>query len=144
MSLIILWSSLSLPFPNIDLQTSSVSAFMLIPVPFCRQGFRVCIVCCMPKLFQCVCVIVHCSQHIQGEYEVQGGSELIYRSQYREKVQMWNMTSFERDYVIKDWQKRGETRLHSVCIHLLDCSCEAIAMPSVVWGEHRHLPPPHH
>jgi hypothetical protein len=58
----------------------------------------------MLKLFQCVSV--HCSQHLHSEYEVGGGSELIYRSQQGGKVQMWNMMmSFGRDHVIKDWQK---------------------------------------
>lgn len=46
---IILWSSLSLPFPNIDLQTSSGAAFVLIPVPFCRQ--------CLPLASESNCAV---------------------------------------------------------------------------------------
>ena len=76
----------------------------------------------MLKLFECVSV--HCSQHLQGEYEVGGGNELIHRSQQGAKVQLWNvMMCFGRDHVIKDWQKRCETSFHSVCIHLVDCGC---------------------
>ena len=57
---------------------------------------------------------------------------------------MWNvMMSCGRDHVIKDWQKRGETSFHSVCIHLLDCSCENISVPCLVWWDidtyHLHI-----
>jgi hypothetical protein len=75
---------------------------------------------------------------------VGGGSELIYRSQQGEKVQMWNMMmSSGRDHVIKDLQKRGETSFHSVCINLLDRSCENISMTCLVWWDidtyHLHI-----
>jgi len=36
---------------------------------------------------------------------------------------------------VKDWQKRGETTFHLVCINLLACSCENISMSCLVWWD---------
>ena len=96
----------------------------------------------MLKLFQCVSV--HCSSIFKVGMRCEEVVNWLHRSQQGAKVQLWNMMMcFGRDHVIKDWQKRGETSFHSVCIHLLDCSCENISVPCLVWWDinsyHLHI-----